>query len=79
MSLSGIAGSIAVGGWVELLVSILINHPLGAKAPADTNNYSTQFHEKTSTALGHLPHQIRGFLSHFTSTLINHGVAAYDK
>jgi len=57
--LSSIASSVAV----ELLVSIL-QHPLGANAPAETN---TDISTPNSGTLGVLPHSIRGFLPHFTN------------
>ena len=66
---SYIAGSLAV----ELLVSVL-NHPLKSKAPADKSSIVS---DDTSTPLGIVPHQMRGYLSHFNNTLV-HGYA-YDK
>ncbi|KAL6076176.1 Autophagy protein 7 [Balamuthia mandrillaris] len=58
---------------VELLVSLL-HHPLGGRAAAES---AKDISEKTECALGLLPHQIRGFLSHFSQLLIvGH---AYDK
>jgi len=50
---------------VEIMV-LALQHPLGNQAPADVNNDITT---KTSTPLGILPHQIRGFLSHFNNVL----------
>jgi len=67
--ISGIASAIAV----ELMVSLL-HHPLGAKAPAES---STELFENTTSPLGVVPHQIRGFLSHFTNVLVF--ANAYDK
>ena len=50
---------------VELMV-LLLQHPLGNQAPPDVN---MELGSETSTALGNLPHQIRGFLSHFRNIL----------
>jgi len=50
---------------VELLV-LLLQHPLGTQAPADVN---PDIGRSTSTPLGLVPHQIRGFLSHFQNVL----------
>ncbi|EGC31572.1 hypothetical protein DICPUDRAFT_156564 [Dictyostelium purpureum] len=55
--LSMIASSIAV----ELLISTL-HHPLGGRAPAETD---TDVYKQASTPLGIVPHQLRGFLSHY--------------
>ncbi|KAJ3190113.1 Autophagy protein 7 [Gaertneriomyces sp. JEL0708] len=51
---------------VELLVSIL-NHPQGAWAAADTTASPS---EPTKEPLGLIPHQIRGFLTHFNNLLV---------
>ena len=51
---------------VELLVGVL-HHPLGARAPADEAQEIT---EPTESEMGLLPHQIRGFLSHFQNMLL---------
>ncbi|KAK6176592.1 hypothetical protein SNE40_014847 [Patella caerulea] len=63
---------------VELLVSIL-QHPLGAKAPADTSaSDDSMFTVKdTECSLGIVPHQIRGFLSKFSNVLP--ACQAFDK
>ncbi|VDP96177.1 unnamed protein product [Trichobilharzia regenti] len=52
---------------VELMVSVL-QHPLMYNAPADTlsQSYDT---DTDRTSLGLIPHQIRGFLSHYTQVL----------
>ncbi|KAI8896160.1 hypothetical protein BC833DRAFT_598598 [Globomyces pollinis-pini] len=60
--LSGIAGAIAV----ELLASI-VNHHDGPFAKAEI---STSNSDATSTPLGIVPHQIRGFLSHFNNMVL---------
>lgn len=66
---SMLAASIAV----ELMVSIL-HHPHGTQAAADTE---MELSEDTPTAFGIVPHQVRGFLSHFRNSLIlGH---SYDK
>lgn len=61
--LSMIASALAV----ELLVSIL-QHPLGAEAPADTSANEDHFVD-SECSLGVVPHQIRGFLSRFHQIL----------
>lgn len=53
---------------VELLVSIL-QHPDGGLAPADAKYRQEEFSGDTATALGIIPHQIRGFLSRFYQIL----------
>ncbi|KAJ3214769.1 Autophagy protein 7 [Dinochytrium kinnereticum] len=58
---------LAGGQAVELLVSIL-NHPDGALADADKPLDPT---EPTPNFFGLVPHQIRGFLAHFTNLLIS--------
>ncbi|CAG8517241.1 14406_t:CDS:10 [Funneliformis caledonium] len=68
--LSAIAGAYAV----ELMVSVL-HHEKGPAAPADTNN--DDLSSATSTPLGIIPHQIRGFLTNFNNMLIIG--QAYDK
>mmetsp|Transcript_32102 Transcript_32102/g.43966 ORF Transcript_32102/g.43966 Transcript_32102/m.43966 type:complete len:691 (+) Transcript_32102:91-2163(+) len=50
----------------ELLVS-LSQHPLVQRAPADTK---VELHERTSVPLGIIPHQIRGYLSHFQNLVV---------
>jgi ubiquitin-like modifier-activating enzyme ATG7 len=50
---------------VELLVSI-IQHPLGAAAPASVGTGETE----DGHPLGIVPHQIRGFLSNFSNMLV---------
>ncbi|EGG20858.1 autophagy protein 7 [Cavenderia fasciculata] len=57
--LSFVASSMAV----ELMVSVL-HHPLQGRAPAETDQ---DIHSGSSTPLGILPHQLRGFLSHFSA------------
>jgi len=72
---SFIASSLAV----ELMVSLL-HHPLCLLAPAETNegkDGADVFFAKTSSVLGKVPHQIRGFLSHFVNVLVF--ASAYDK
>ncbi|TPX68561.1 hypothetical protein SpCBS45565_g03085 [Spizellomyces sp. 'palustris'] len=65
--------AIASASAVELLVSIL-NHPDGPAAPPDTTLLPS---EPTPQPLGLVPHQIRGFLTHFANLLlVGH---AYDK
>ncbi|XP_014785656.1 ubiquitin-like modifier-activating enzyme ATG7 [Octopus bimaculoides] len=54
---------IAAGIAVELMVSIL-QHPLRQKAPACTSTDS-DFQSESESCLGIVPHQIRGFLSHY--------------
>ena len=66
---SYVAGTIAV----ELLVSLL-NHPKGAEAAAEA---SKPLSESPESVLGLVPHQIRGFLSHFQNMLIQG--TAYDR
>ncbi|KAJ3156593.1 Autophagy protein 7 [Geranomyces variabilis] len=70
--LSAIASATAV----ELLVSIL-NHPLRALAPAPPASASNNPSAPTPTPLGLVPHQIRGFLTHFSNLLITG--PAYDR
>lgn len=50
---------------VEILVS-LIQHPLGASAPAPTNITE----DRGVHPLGLVPHQIRGYLSNFQNIMI---------
>ncbi|KAI9356997.1 hypothetical protein DFJ73DRAFT_821772 [Zopfochytrium polystomum] len=64
---------LASGQAVELMVSIL-NHPKGGFAPADA---ATNPSEPTKLPFGIVPHQIRGFLTHFTNLIVT-GLA-YDK
>eukprot|EP00697_Spironema_sp_BW2_P010701 gnl/Spiro4/26049_TR12982_c0_g1_i1.p1 gnl/Spiro4/26049_TR12982_c0_g1~~gnl/Spiro4/26049_TR12982_c0_g1_i1.p1 ORF type:complete len:674 (+),score=126.99 gnl/Spiro4/26049_TR12982_c0_g1_i1:30-2024(+) len=59
---SAIASALAV----ELMVSLL-QHPLRARAPADVG---CPVSEPTSSPLGLIPHQIRGFLSHYQNMII---------
>ncbi|KAF9975025.1 Autophagy protein 7 [Actinomortierella ambigua] len=74
--LSAIASAMAV----ELMVSLL-HHPDGPRAPADTSNPDREnqdaWQEQTSTVLGVLPHQIRGFLGRYQNMLI--AGQAYDR
>ncbi|ELR22555.1 autophagy protein, putative [Acanthamoeba castellanii str. Neff] len=66
---SYLAGCLAV----ELLVSLL-HHPLGAKAGADVDK---DVSAPTESPLGLVPHQVRGYLSHYKNMLVvGH---AYDK
>jgi len=58
--------AIASANAVELLISI-INSPDGIYSKADT---STSPFDKTPTPLGLIPHQIRGFLTHFNNLLV---------
>ncbi|KAJ3047182.1 Autophagy protein 7 [Rhizophlyctis rosea] len=51
---------------VELMVS-LVNHEHGPYAAADSTKAPS---EPTSLPLGLVPHQIRGFLTHFTNLLV---------
>lgn len=60
----GIA-AIASALLVEILVSLL-QHPLGASAPAPTNPTE----ERGDHPLGIVPHQIRGFLANFQNVVI---------
>ncbi|KAK3807476.1 MAG: hypothetical protein JOS17DRAFT_766614 [Linnemannia elongata] len=72
--LSAIASAMAV----EMMVSLL-HHPEGVRAPADkadTEAEQDAFAQQGS-ALGLLPHQIRGFLSRFKNLLISG--QAYDR
>ncbi|KAG0267538.1 Autophagy protein 7 [Actinomortierella ambigua] len=74
--LSAMASAMAV----ELMVSLL-HHPEGPRAPADTSNPDRDsqdaWQERTSTVLGVLPHQIRGFLGRYQNLLISG--QAYDR
>ncbi|TPX62381.1 hypothetical protein PhCBS80983_g00520 [Powellomyces hirtus] len=69
--------SLASATAVELLISIL-NHPLGPNAapppPTPTPPHPS---DPTPTPLGLVPHQIRGFLTHYTHLLVTGH--AYDK
>eukprot|EP00850_Spirogloea_muscicola_P009336 SM000052S17728 [mRNA] locus=s52:323003:328039:- [translate_table: standard] len=67
--LSPIAGALVV----EFAIGIL-HHPLGIHAPADTTLAVTA---STELPLGILPHQIRGFLSHFAQLVVKGH--AFDK
>lgn len=62
--------AIASAKAVALMVNIL-HHPLGARCPADTCASLTDL---STTPMGMVPHQIRGFLSHFRNV---HPVAKY--
>ncbi|KAJ3331369.1 Autophagy protein 7, partial [Blyttiomyces sp. JEL0837] len=64
---------LASGQAVELLVSLL-NHPDGPWAPADQ---TTPPSESTKQPLGLVPHQIRGYLTHFSNLLV--AGRTYDK
>ncbi|KAI9143283.1 hypothetical protein BKA69DRAFT_1026812 [Paraphysoderma sedebokerense] len=68
--------AIASAQAVELLVSI-INHPKGIHAPAASSNDDTDDSNGSKSSLGIVPHQIRGFLSHFNNVLVVG--QAYDK
>jgi hypothetical protein len=68
--LSMIASALAV----ELFVSVL-QHPAGAQAPADSTPESVA--TSTPTPLGLIPHQVRGFLTHYSNLLLVG--QAYDK
>jgi|TARA_B110000977_G_scaffold20297_1_gene24367 ubiquitin-like modifier-activating enzyme ATG7 len=59
--LAPIASALAV----ELMVTLL-HHPLRASAPADD---ATPISKPSAQPLGLLPHQIRGFVSHFDQLL----------
>ena len=60
--LSYIAGALAV----ELMVS-LTQHPLGGLAPASV---AVPHSQHIDHDLGLIPHQVRGFLTHFANLLI---------
>ncbi|KAI1317857.1 Autophagy protein 7 [Mortierella claussenii] len=74
--LSAIASAMAV----EMMVSLL-HHPDGVRAPADKadseGDQEDRMLERQGSALGLLPHQIRGFLSRFKNLLISG--QAYDR
>jgi len=53
---------------VELLVS-LIHHPLKAQAPASEKT-DGQMGGDLPTDLGLVPHQLRGFLTHFNNMIV---------
>ncbi|VDP31956.1 unnamed protein product [Schistosoma margrebowiei] len=53
---------------VELMISVL-QHPLLYEAPADTLSQEFSSLDSTKLSLGVVPHQIRGFLSHYTQVL----------
>lgn len=63
--LSFVASSVAV----ELMASIL-QHPLGKSAPATQSAAPTEPIPNGSSMLGAVPHQIRGFLSHFQNLIL---------
>ncbi|CAG8494260.1 7433_t:CDS:10 [Ambispora gerdemannii] len=64
--LAPIAGALAV----ELMVSVL-HHEKGAAAPAHSNlSISESLSSVTDSPLGIIPHQIRGFLTHFNNMII---------
>jgi len=67
------ASTLAAAVAVELWVSIL-QHPDGPLAPADE---SKQVGDVTPTPFGLVPHQIRGFLTHFSNLLVLSN--AYEK
>jgi ubiquitin-like modifier-activating enzyme ATG7 len=69
--LSSVASALAV----ELLVS-LIHHPLKAKAPA-SEKADPQMGGDLPTDLGLVPHQLRGFLTHFSNMIVTS--EHYDK
>eukprot|EP00164_Ancoracysta_twista_P005846 GFYU01008045.1.p1 GENE.GFYU01008045.1~~GFYU01008045.1.p1 ORF type:complete len:710 (+),score=87.35 GFYU01008045.1:106-2130(+) len=58
---------------VELMVS-LMHHPEGRLAPSETDNTVTK---AVPRPLGIIPHQLRGFLSHFNSVVVTS--PAFDK
>jgi ubiquitin-like modifier-activating enzyme ATG7 len=70
--LSMIASALAV----ELLISVLV-HPLGPLAPADTSSHDEHLSAKSTSPLGVVPHQIRGFLSRFHNMMP--ASAAFDQ
>ncbi|KAG0254840.1 Autophagy protein 7 [Mortierella polycephala] len=74
--LSAIASAMAV----EMMVSLL-HHPAGVRAPAakldSEGEQVDNVQDSLSSALGVLPHQIRGFLSRFKNLLISG--QAYDR
>ncbi|KAG0018442.1 Autophagy protein 7 [Entomortierella chlamydospora] len=73
--LSAIASAMAV----EMMVSLL-HHPDGVRAPADKadgEGDQDSAQDRIGSALGLLPHQIRGFLSRFKNLLISG--QAYDR
>ncbi|KAF9439057.1 Autophagy protein 7 [Entomortierella beljakovae] len=72
--LSAIASAMAV----EMMVSLL-HHPDGLRAPADKSDEEgdQETSGKIGSALGLLPHQIRGFLSRFKNLVISG--QAYDR
>jgi ubiquitin-like modifier-activating enzyme ATG7 len=51
---------------VELMVGV-VHHPLGGRAPADE---AQEVSTPTASDLGLLPHQVRGFLSHYQNLLL---------
>ncbi|CAG8597959.1 17823_t:CDS:10 [Racocetra persica] len=64
--LSAIASAYAV----ELMVSVL-HHEKGPAAPADTNAEPTSYSDfSSSSPLGIIPHQMRGFLTHFNNMIV---------
>jgi ubiquitin-like modifier-activating enzyme ATG7 len=63
--LSFLASSVAV----ELMASIL-QHPLGKDAPATPSAAPTEPVPQGASMLGAVPHQIRGFLSHFQNLIL---------
>jgi len=67
------ASTLAAAQAVELWVSIL-QHPDGPFAPADETK---QVGDATPTPFGLVPHQIRGFLTHFSNLLVLSN--AYEK
>ncbi|KAF9194344.1 Autophagy protein 7, partial [Haplosporangium sp. Z 27] len=74
--LSAIASAMSV----EMMVSLL-HHPDGVRAPADKadgeNGQDSVQENRIGSALGLLPHQIRGFLSRFKNLIISG--QAYDR
>jgi ubiquitin-like modifier-activating enzyme ATG7 len=57
---------LAAATGVELLAAIL-QHPLGNAAPATMTTNATDTLSAEASLLGVVPHQIRGYLSHFQS------------
>jgi ubiquitin-like modifier-activating enzyme ATG7 len=51
---------------VELMVGV-VHHPMGGRAPADE---ALDISTPTQSDLGLLPHQVRGFLSHYQNMLL---------
>lgn len=54
---------------VELFVSLL-HHPLRQHAPADVDTSTSQSATSGRSGFGLVPHQLRGFLTRFTTTTV---------